>query len=569
MTSTSSAGATPSGKTFFGHPRGLATLFFTEMWERFSYYGMRALLVLFMVDKIQNHGLGYEEGHAAAIYGLYTSAVYLLTLAGGWVADNLIGQRRAVFYGGVVISAGHFSMAIPTEPTFFLGLILIVIGTGLLKPNVSTIVGDLYPEGGARRDAGFSVFYMGINLGAFLGPILCGLLGENINWHLGFSLAGIGMVAGLIQFKLTERYLGDAGIEPKAKEAGQLAHQRGSGMGAIIIAVIVAGIVLGMHSAGFIDLHLTTVVGFVDSAGVLIIALAAWYFAYLLFAGGFDVEEKKRILVIAVLFLGAAVFWSGFEQAGSSLNLFGKYFTDRTLFGWEAPASWLQSVNPIFIIVLSPFFGSLWIYLAKKHLEPSSPFKFAFGLIFLGLGFGVMYIAAKLAIESGPVSMIWLTLTYLLHTTGELCLSPVGLSSMTKLAPKRIVGQMMGIWFLAASLGNLIAGRVAGEFSFTEFSSADEAMTDLDKAGGLTAEYLEDIDQNILDQIDTSIVEARDVDAFREALQDILTRASEQGVQQMPDLFWLVTTTIVGAGIVMFVLSFAMRKLVPREGQGE
>jgi POT family proton-dependent oligopeptide transporter len=551
------------GKTFFGHPRGLATLFFTEMWERFSYYGMRALLVLFMVDQINNGGLGFDEGKANAIYGLYTSMVYLLALAGGWVADKYIGQRKAVWYGGIIIAAGHFSMAIPVISTFYLGLILIVIGTGLLKPNVSTIVGDLYPEGGARRDAGFSIFYMGINIGAFLGPVLCGVAGENVNWHMGFSLAGFGMVLGLIQYKMTEKYLGQAGIQPKAQEESEIGREGGSSVGAVIIGVAVAAIVAGLSMGGVITIDLTSVVGFVEATGVIILALATWYFSYLLFAAGFDSDERKRVVVIAFLFVGAAIFWSGFEQAGSSLNLFGKYFTDRSLLGWEMPTSWLQSINAIFIIILAPFFGALWLWLAKRNLEPSSPVKFAFGLVFLGLGFGVMILAAKIAMEQGNAGITFLTLTYLLHTIGELCLSPVGLSTMTKLAPKRIVGQTMGIWFLATSLGNLMAGLVAGRFSFKEFSAADKAMSKL--GDSLTDEYLSSVDPSILEKINATIIQNKDLDAYREALQKILDTASQEGIGIMPNLFTSITSVIVGAGIIFFIIAIPMRKLLPKK----
>lgn len=552
-----------AGKTFFGHPRGLSTLFFTEMWERFSYYGMRALLVLFMTDLVVNGGLGYADGTASAIYGMYTALVYLLSLFGGWLADKYIGQRKAVWYGGIIIAAGHFSMAIPWIPFFFFGLLLIIIGTGLLKPNVSTIVGELYPEGGARRDAGFSIFYMGINVGALLGPILCGLAGENVNWHLGFSLAGFGMVAGLIQYRMTERYLGDAGVLPKAKEASELSHAGGSVGGALGIAVAIILGLAGLNMAGVISINLTTIPGFVGATGILISSTALWYFSYLLFAGGFDTDEKKRIVLIAFLFVGAAIFWSGFEQAGSSLNLFGKYFTDRNLVGWEMPASWLQSINSVFIIILAPFFGWLWIELAKKNLEPSSPIKFAMGLIFLGCGFGVMILAARLAVEQGNAAVMYLTLTYLFHTIGELCLSPVGLSTMTKLAPKRILGQVMGIWFLAASLGNLIAGLVAGRFNFTGFANADSAMSGLGDT--LSQEYLDKVDPAIIEQIDPAIIQAGDVDGFRAALQPILDKASQEGVALMPDLFTSITTTILGAGIIFFVCAFPMQKLLPKD----
>lgn len=544
-------------KTFLGHPRGLATLFFTEMWERFSYYGMRGLLMLFMVAKIDDGGFGYSDGKASAIYGLYTASVYLLALGGGWLADRFIGQRRAIWYGGIIIAAGHFSMAVPSEATFFLGLIFIVIGTGLLKPNVSTIVGDLYPEGGARRDAGFSVFYMGINLGAFLGPIFCGWLGENVNWHLGFSLAGIGMVLGLIQYKWSEKYLGKHGIEPKALEdGGQVVKGKaGFAMGLGVLMVILIGV---LHWQGVINL--ASAQGLAAAAGVIIVTLAIFYFLYLFIAGGFDPDEKKRIGLIAILFVAAAVFWSGFEQAGSSLNLFGKYFTDLEFFGWTAPASWLQSVNPIFIILLAPFFGALWIKLAQRNLQPSSPAKFAIGLIFLGLGFLVMVGAATFAAQS-KVSPMWLTMTYLLHTTGELCLSPVGLSTFTKLAPKRIVGQMMGIWFLATSLGNLVAGLIAGRFNFSAFENADKAMDEINKASALTPELLEKVDQSILSKVDQAIIQNGDLASFKQAVTDILNSAANESIQQMPDLFWSVVATSVGAGVILFLVVKPIKKL--------
>ena len=337
--------ATSGGATFFGQPRGLATLFFTEMWERFSYYGMRALLVLFMTAAAAgaNPGLGFDDGKATAIYGLYTAMVYLLALPGGWVADNLWGQRRAVFVGGCIIAAGHFAMAVPTVPFFYLGLFLIVIGTGLLKPNVSTMVGDLYPEGGARRDAGFSVFYMGINLGAFLGPILCGLLGEGYNWHWGFSLAGFGMVLGLVQYKLGGRHLGAAGSLTTDATQDELARR--SRLLYLSFGVVVALVLLlaWLMNAGILDVTLEEVA---TALGYGIIALAVGYFLYLFIAGGHTAMEKRRLGVIFWLFILAAIFWSGFEQAGSSLNLFADRLTDRTIAGWEMPRE-LASVGQL------------------------------------------------------------------------------------------------------------------------------------------------------------------------------------------------------------------------------
>ncbi|HXG92376.1 MAG TPA: peptide MFS transporter [Blastocatellia bacterium] len=445
------------------HPRGLMTLFFTEMWERFSYYGMRALLILFLTAAVQEGGFGLTDATATAIYGLYTASVYLVGLPGGWIADRVMGQRNAVFLGGTIIALGHFSMALGAVFTFYLGLVLIVIGTGLLKPNVSAIVGDLYPEGGARRDAGFSIFYMGINLGAFIGPLLCGFLGEKINWHLGFAAAGVGMVLGLIQYRMGYKYLGDAG-QMRDENAATRSRAIRSLIAGIALVAVVAGILALLQSAGTVNI---TPRGVAKSLGVIIPSLAVLYFIYQGFFGGFDTVERKRIGVIFVLFVAASLFWAGFEQAGSSMNLFAERLTNRVIFGWEMPTTWLQSVNPLFIIGFAPLVGSLWVALARRGKEPSIPAKFALGLIQLGAGFLVLAWASNYVGYSNgevvkKVSPLWLVATYFLHTTGELCLSPVGLSSMTKLSPKKLVGQMMGIWFMASSFGNLIAGLVAG-----------------------------------------------------------------------------------------------------------
>jgi POT family proton-dependent oligopeptide transporter len=456
-----SAGSNPaaSDTSFFGHPRGLATLFFTEFWERFSFYGMRALLILYMTAAIADGGLGFDAGRAGAIYGLYTAGVYLLALPGGWLADQLLGQRRAVFLGGVIIALGHFSLAIESLPFFFFGLVLIMIGTGLLKPNVSTMVGELYPEGGARRDAGFSIFYMGINLGAFVAPFVCGTLGQRVDWHLGFAAAGIGMVAGLIQYVIQGKWLGDAGLRPNATTdpASRRKTLLGLGIGTGLLAAF--GL---LWATGAIDLSVQIAA---NAMGGVIVGLALLYLVFQLMGGGLDATEKKRMVVIFVLFIFSALFWSGFEQAGSSLNLFAERLTDLNVFGWEVPASWLQAVNPVLIITLAPVFAWLWVYLNRKRMEPSAPAKFSLGLILLGLGFGVLAWASMLtAGQTRQVGPQWLIFTYLLHTCGELCLSPVGLSTVTKLAPHRKVGQMMGVWFMSISLGNLIAGLVAGRF---------------------------------------------------------------------------------------------------------
>jgi proton-dependent oligopeptide transporter, POT family len=445
-----------AGKRWFGHPRGLSTLFFTEMWERFSYYGMRGILLLFLVNAVATGGFGMSDKTASAIYGLYVGLVYLMALPGGWIADRILGQRRAVFLGGCIIAAGHFCMAIPTVATFYLGLSLIVAGTGLLKPNVSAMVGDLYPEGGARRDAGFSIFYSGINTGALFGPIVCGYLGEKVNWHLGFGAAGVGMVLGLVQYRLGGKYLGSAGM--RAAEAGDRTALRRLGTG-ILVATVAAAVLAALHVAGV--LHLT-LIGVAQSTGFFMAALALVYFSSLLFFGKLSVAEKKRVVLIFVFFLAAVLFWSGYEQAGSSMNLFAERLTNRVIAGWEMPASWLQSVNPVFIIVLAPLVGFVWVWLRSR--EPSTPAKMGYGLALLALGFFVLAWGAAFTTGGAKVSPMWLIVTYFLHTVGELCLSPVGLSSVTKLAPRRLVGQLMGTWFMGTALGNLIAGLAGGGF---------------------------------------------------------------------------------------------------------
>ncbi len=433
---------------FGGHPRGLNTLFFTEMWERFSYYGMRALLILFMTASAATGGMGYGVEEAGRIYGLYTASVYMAGLPGGWIADRLLGLRKAVLWGGVIIACGHFSMAVPGETTFFLGLALIVIGTGLLKPNISAMVGELYEENDVRRDAGFSIYYMGINIGAFAAPLICGYLGQEISWHLGFVAAGIGMVCGLIQYVLTGNRLGDAGLRPGKSAEGPAVSFGLDGMmwlggAALILAALI--------------LEITTV----QRLG-LMLAGSTIFIASLFVGKGFSEVEKRRGYSIYALFLVAALFWSGFEQAGSSLNLFADRLTDTSLLGISFPSTWFQSLNPLYIFLLAPVFSWLWIKLGDS--QPSSPAKFAFGLYGIGLGFLVMVAAANLASEDYRVSPMWLIVTYLLHTLGELCLSPVGLSAMTKLAPKQIVGQILGVWFLAAAIGNYMGGELATLF---------------------------------------------------------------------------------------------------------
>ncbi len=446
------------------HPPGLRTLFFTEMWERFSYYGMRALLVLFMTTTIAEGGLGLDDVTATAIYGLYTAAVYVAALPGGWIADRMIGAQTAVWYGGIVIMFGHFTLAIPAQPTFYIGLMLVVLGTGLLKPNISAIVGELYPQGGSNRDAGYTIFYMGINLGAMLGPLVCSTLGENdrFGWHYGFAAAGIGMLLGLIQYRFTRYRLRDAGVYPAHLRDGTGTGSAprfgwliiGTGLGLVIFTVL-----LGL--AGVISFD---PVRLAQNSTYLITALVALYFTWIFVFGELTRDERNCVAVIVILVIAAAIFWSGFEQAGSSLNLFAQRYTEKEILGFSIPAGWFQSLNPMFILILAPFMAALWVNLGKQNLDPSMPTKFALGLIQLGLGFIVIFLASRFVAGGESVLPTWLFFTYLLHTTGELCLSPVGLSAISKLSPKRFLSQMMGIWFLGSALGNLIAGLLAGRF---------------------------------------------------------------------------------------------------------
>lgn len=449
----------------------------TEFFERFTYYGMRALLVLFLVAATTagNPGFGVDRTTAGAVYGLYTGAVFLGSLPGGWIADRLIGQRNAIFYGGIIIALGNFTLSIPGPPTlFYLGLAVIVVGVGLLKPNISAIVGSLYEgQPGARRDAGFSIFYMGINLGAFVAPLVAGTIGEAFNWRIGFFSAGVFMSAGVVWFKYSERWLPEsAGRAHPTTDAERKRGWQIVSVGSFAIAGVCAILFLG-----FIPI---TVTQLAQAFGTAMIALAFFFFGYVLIFAKLKSDERKRVGVIAVFFLCAAIFWAGFEQQATSFNLFALDFTDRSVLGsWFPegvhPASWYQSANPIFIVIFAPFFAYMWVALGRRNLDPSAPAKFGLGLVLLGVGFLVMMLASQLVVASGnDVAPTWLLLAYLIHTFGELCLSPVGLSNVTKLAPPRYVGQMMGTWFLGSALGNLIAGLIGGHIGASDATALPE-----------------------------------------------------------------------------------------------
>ena len=442
---------------FLGHPRGLFLLFMTEMWERFSYYGMRALLVLYAVAATNavNPGLGWDSAQALTLYAWYTGLVYFTPLFGGWLADNYIGQRKAVIIGGIVMALGQFALASPlgligmspawsvgslgiafpeTATSFYVGLFLLVIGNGFFKPNISTMVGDLYPQGDARRDGAFTIFYMGINLGAFLAPLVCSTLGEDpaYGWRMGFFAAGIGMTLSvIIQLAFAQRYIGDIGREAAARRSLKL--------------------------AGGQKHPLTQ-------------------------------EERDRLRVIFVIFIFVVMFWAAFEQAGGLLNLFADQYTDRTLGSFTVPTGWFQSLNPLFIVLLAPFFSMLWSRLGASGRNPKTPVKMYLGLLQVALGFVFLVVAVfemqrTADMQSG---MIWLVLGYLFHTTGELCISPVGLSMVTKLAPLRFGSLMMGVWFMINFVANTLAGYIG---AFSEHMGEYAWMVSLAADVGVRAEH--------------------------------------------------------------------------------
>ena len=469
MSTSQDAAASVHDTGFVGHPRGLSTLFFTEMWERFSYYGMRAILTLYMTKSLAEGGLGFDEKYASIIYATYVSSVWYLPLIGGWLADRVFGARRAVLLGAIIIASGHFAMAVNSTFTFYAGLVLIACGTGLLKPNISAMVGMLYSDTDKRRDAGFSIFYMGINLGAFLSPIVVGFLAQsewfrgvissmgmnpNSAWHWGFGAAGVGMTLGIVQYLLGQKRLTNIGEKPNpVKPVVETESQEKVDPLTLILAIVggVGGAAIGMFfgDAGILSALFPCVVGFF--AGYLIGIVRQ-----------LNSDELKRVAAIFVLFLFSILFWMTYEQAGSSLTLFADRLTSRTVLGWEYPSSWFQSVPAIFVILLAPLIGFVWQALGDR--QPSSPGKFTIGLFFAGIAFVVIAFASTLA-ANGRVSIMWLIVVYFLQTIGELCLSPVGLSTVTKLSPARMVGLMLGVWFLSISIGSYIAGLTTRLFA--------------------------------------------------------------------------------------------------------
>jgi POT family proton-dependent oligopeptide transporter len=440
-----------SGRTFFGHPRGLATLFMTEMWERFSFYGMRALLVLYLVAPAAHGGLGFAAATGAAIYSIYNAMVYLLTLPGGWVSDRFLGPRRTVGIAGIVIMIGHFLLAVPSRVSFFAGLVFIALGSGLLKANISTMVGHLYPDrNDARRDGGFTVFYMGINIGAFAAPLVIGTVGQQVDWHLGFALAGIGMALGLTQYFLGGRHLSPESSKVTAPLSAEQRRSfvRKAGLWALLAVVFYGVVALSGHlDSNWIIWSLTV-------AGLLVPVVC---FARIRRDRSLSGEERSKVSGYIWLFVAAALFWMIYDQSGSTLSLFASDHTADKLWGFHFPSTWFQSLNPLMIMALGPLVAWLWQWLARRGKNPGTPVKFAYGLVGIGLSFGVMMLAMAAASGGAKVTPLWLSVVYLIQTIAELSLSPVGLSVTTKLAPKKYAAQMMGLWFLAVTAGDCVA----------------------------------------------------------------------------------------------------------------
>ena len=445
-------------KGFLGHPIGLRTLFLTEMWERMSYYGMRALLVLYMTGTVTNFnpGLGWTQMESQAIYGIYVGMVYFMVVPGGWIADNILGHQKAVLYGAMIIALGHFTLAIPIQQTFFLGLIFVVLGTGLLKGNISTIVGKLYKEDDGRRESGYTIFYMAINIGSTLGFLVCSYLGEKIGWHWGFGAAGIGMSFGVLQFIYSKKLLGVAGVNPNPMEDRRRAKL-------VLGTKISLGVMFVVIASGLLGFYSIEPRGFAENFSYFLTVVAGLYFLYLFFFAGLTSAEKRNLILLGLLFVGAAAFWSGFDQSASSLSIFARDYTDLSVSGYIIPVGWLQFANPIFVVIFAPIFAGIWTHLGRINLNPALPIKFAFGLMLMAVSFVIMLFAVELAMETAPVGMRWLILTYLLQTWGELTLSPIGLAAFSRYSPKKYIGQMFGLWFLASAIGGVLAGLLGGD----------------------------------------------------------------------------------------------------------
>ncbi|MFR9525909.1 MAG: peptide MFS transporter [Rikenellaceae bacterium] len=452
--------------TFFGHPMGLSTLFATEMWERFSYYGMRALLVLFLMAGINAGGFGLSREEAFTIYGIFTFLVYVTPLIGGVLADKVLGQRATIYIGGLTMAMGQFLLAFAAmagdnmetrQFWFFVGLGVLILGNGFFKPNISTMVGQLYDDNDPRKDGGFTIFYMGINLGAFIAPLVAGYLGENVSWEYGYLSAGIGMLVGVIWFIFrAEKTLGHIGLSPKSDTSRTSLNKSDWSRVAGFVALLVGGTIGFL--AGWNAMPSATQTFITYAVGIA----GGAYLITSIIRGTESADQWKRVGVILILAFFNIFFWVGFEQAGTTFNVFALENTNRMVFGFEIPASWFQSINAIFIVCLAPIFSLVWVALDKIKLNPKTPFKFAWGMLLLSVGAAIMAIAD--GISNGgdaivKVSPMWLTMVYLIFTLGELCISPIGLSMVTKLSPPKLTSTLMGVWMFSFAAGNFGASQ--------------------------------------------------------------------------------------------------------------
>ncbi|MFJ8534423.1 peptide MFS transporter [Streptomyces sp. NPDC093591] len=453
LTKDSARPGTPgSEKTFFGHPRGLATLFMTEMWERFSYYGMKALLPLYLVA---DNGLNLDGATAITIASVYVSLVYLLTLPGGWVADRILGPRKTVALAGLVIMLGHLTLALPSAGIFYVGLALVAIGSGLLKANISTMVGHLYDgPNDPRRDGAFTVFYIGINTGAFAAPLIIGTVGEKVNWHLGFALAALGMALGLAQFLLGTRHLSDRSeIVPTPMDADEKRSTLRKGLLWLAVPIVFYAVVgiSGHFTEAWATVPLTVI-------GLIV---PIWVIARIKRDKDLNSTEQSKVSAYIYFFVAAAVFWMIYDQGATTLSIFAKNSGDNSVFGWEFPVSWYQSVNPVLIMAIAPLFAWLWVWLNRRGKEPSTAVKFASGLLLVGASFFVFLIPLSIAGDGEKAAAMWIVAIYFVQTLGELTLSPVGLSVTTKMAPAKYASQMMGVWFLAVTAGDSVTALLS------------------------------------------------------------------------------------------------------------
>ena len=467
-----------SEKVNEGHPKGLSSLFFTEMWERFSYYGMRALLTIFLTAELATGGFGMNRADSLAIYGLFTALVYLTPIIGGWFADNLIGQRKSIYIGGITMAIGQFLLAASSSASiisdidsrlsiFYLGLGVLILGNGFFKPNISTIVGDLYENDDPRKDGGFTIFYMGINIGAFLSPFIAGTLGEKVGWPYGFLSAGIGMLIGVIWFYWRRNTLGTLGLPPGTADKGRTS-----------LIVKDWRDILFYSAANLLIVYL--VMNFWGATSDTIHTITTWsigiagggFLAFSIFKGTTGNTEWSRVLVIIILAFFNIVFWAGFEQAGGTFNLFAADNTDRFIGSFEIPVTWFQNINPIAIVTLAPIFSLIWFKLSKSNLNPRTPIKFAMAMFIGAIAFYIMSIAQDLVNDGGEgtlISPMWLVVVYVLLTIGELMLSPIGLSMVTKLSPRKITSVMMGVWMASFALGNYLAATLESILETYEF----------------------------------------------------------------------------------------------------